>query len=199
MTNRDSDALFLPASPPQHAAPVGFLRPRGSPGVSGWFGRVTRLALRLLITTVAWGTGLGLVVGSILLVAAVTAPRHSPRLSAVQRDNQNGLGRLMPHTAVSSPGEHSPGSLSRGVADSTSYRVVAAYSGHGDRTTKRFKVTAKLPWQLRWTYRCTPKAEAGQFTLLRGDIAAGGETLRSTTEEYGARGHGSLWFGPTGH
>jgi hypothetical protein len=85
------------------------------------------------------------------------------------------------------------------VADSRSYRVVAAFSGDGNRTTKHFTVKAKLPWQVRWTYSCAARADAGHFMLLRADMAANQSTLSTSVDEYAARGHGSAWLKPAGH
>ncbi len=192
MTYRDSDSLCLPARPPQHAAPVSLLRrrPAGQLGVFGRLRRLTRQALQLFITVVAWATGLGLVIGSIVLVATVTAPRQSTTLgarnsdSAIQRKLQSGGQQTGPV---------------RGH-----YQVVATFSGSGDQTTRHFTVKASQRWQVQWTYRCPAEADAGptdtEFTLLRADMAAADEaTVSTAADEFAASGRGSVWLGPGTH
>jgi hypothetical protein len=189
MRYRDSDALFLPARVPEHAAPVRFLRRRRSPrqpGVAHRIHRLTRQVLRFCVTAIAWATGLGLVIGSIVLIATVTAPRHAaPSVSALRPGAQNSARQLTPHVAVS---------------PAPDYRVVAAFSGHGDRTTGYFSVKARLQWQLRWTYRrCAPQTDEAQFTLLRADMGPGQPTISTTTEDFTRSGRGSAWLRATGH
>ena len=192
MRYRDSDALFLPARPPEHAAPVSFLRRRRSPrepGVYGRFRRLTRQVLQLFITTVAWATGLGLVIGSIVLVATAVAPRHAvPPLSAVQRGNKDSLHQQAPSAGVSK----APGS-------SHGYRVLAKFSGQGNLTTRHFSVRGNLRWQLQWAYRCAPQADAKHFMLLRANIGDAQPTIRRTTENFAASGRGSAWLSADGH
>jgi hypothetical protein len=149
--------------------------------MAGRIRRVTRQVLQFFITALAWATGLGLVIGSIVLIATATAPEHAvPPNSGLGRGDQNSLPQLAPHTPVD-------------------YRVLAAFSGHGDRKTREFSVKASLQWQLRWTYRCAPKADAAQFTLLRADLGPGQPTIRRTTEDFARRGRGSEWLRATGH
>jgi hypothetical protein len=189
MTYRDSDALFLPARPPQHAAPVSFLRRRGSPGQLGVFGRLRRLTrqvLQLFITFVAWAAGLGLVIGSIVLVATVTAPTQPPP-SLKMLPAGSSLHRVQYGTRPPS------GAASKGPR----YQLLAAFSGHGNRRTAHFNVKAKLQWQLRWTYTCARQADAGQFKVLRADWAAGHSTRSTGVEEHAASGHGFAWFKPS--
>jgi len=183
MRYRDSDELCLPARAPEHAAPVRFLRRRRSPGrprVAVRVRRVTREALRFFITAIAWAAGLGLVIGSIVLIATVTAPDRAVPASGLGRGDQNSLRQEAPRAPVD-------------------YRVLAAFSGHGDRKTKEFSVKASLQWQVRWTYRCAPKADAAKFTLLRADMGPGHPTIRRTTEDFARRGRGSAWLRATGH
>ncbi|HUC23842.1 MAG TPA: hypothetical protein VMA73_14125 [Streptosporangiaceae bacterium] len=190
MTYRDSDEQCLPARPPQHAAPVSFLRRRGSPGqpgLGGWLGRLTRRGLRLLITFVAWTAGLGLVIGSIVLIATVADPQQAaPPL------------KLSPQAVGSSLRPARFGATSRSGTAAERYQVLATFSGHGDRRTAHFNVKAKLRWQLRWTYRCSPQADAAQFVLLRADLGSDQQTI-TTTEDFGASGHGLVWLGPSSH
>ena len=189
MNYRDSDALCLPARPPQHAAPVSFLRQRRSPAQPGFYGRLsqlTRQVLHLFITILAWATGLGLVIGSIVLIATVAAPRQTASpLKLVPQ----GIGSSLPG-AQSGETAH-PGTAARG------YQVLATFSGHGNRTTAHFKVRAKLPWELRWTYNCTQRAHAKRFKVLRADMAAGRATRSTGIEEFATSGHGTAWFKPT--
>jgi hypothetical protein len=177
MTYRDSDALFLPARAPQHAVPLGFPIRRRFAGLRSVFRRLRRLVrqvLQLVITAMAWAAGIGLVTGSIVLVATATAPRQ---LSA--RADGNALPHLTPHMA-GSPG----------------YHVLAQFSGHGNRTTGQFSVRAKRRWQLQWSYSCSPKAGAAQFELLA-NLAAD-RALSPSIEEYAASGHGTVTLHATG-
>jgi hypothetical protein len=190
MTYRDSDALCLPARPPQHAAPVSFLRRRGSarqPGLFGLLGRLTRRVLRLFITFVAWTAGLGLVIGSIVLIATVAGPKQAgpPPKTAPQ-----GVGSSL------RPAQY--GATPQSGTAARHYQVLAAFSGHGNRRTKHFDVKAKLRWQLRWTYRCGRQAEAAQFVLLRADMGPGQQAI-TTTEDFAASGHGLVWLKPSSH
>jgi hypothetical protein len=178
MRYRDPDELCLPARAPEHAAPVRILRRRRSPGrprVAGRIRRATRQVLRFFIMTIAWAAGLGLVIGSIVLIATATAPEH-----AVGHGAQNSLPQQTPHTG-------------------TAYRTLVVFSGHGDGRTKKFTVRARLQWQLRWTYRCAAQADAAQFTLLRADLGPGHPTIRRTTEDFARSGRGSAWLTATGH
>jgi len=182
MRYRDSDELCLPARAPEHAAPVRFLRRRrspGRPGVAGRIRRVARQALHFFITAIAWATGLGLVIGSIVLIATATAPEHAVPPASPSGRAQNSLPRLTPSKPVD--------------------RVLVAFSGHGDRKTRKFSVKASLLWQLRWTYRCAAKADAAKFTLLRAYLGPGHPTIRRTTEDFARRGRGSAWLHATGH
>ena len=188
MTYRDSDALFLPARRPQHAAPVSLLRRRGSPEQPGASGRLTRQVLKLFMMFVAWATGLGLVISSIVLVATVTAPTHgTPTLKVSPQDAGSRLHQVQ-YGARSSSGaavRHRP------------YQVLAAFSGHGNQKTARFNVKARQAWQLRWTYRCPARDDDGQFTL---QTDTGPEQATITTAGgFAASGHGLVWLTPTTH
>jgi hypothetical protein len=188
MRYRDSDALFLPARMPEHAAPVRFLRRRRSPrkpGVASRIHRLTRQVLRFFVTALAWATGIGLVIGSIVLIATATAPRYAvPPVSALRPGEQNFVPQLVPHVSIST---------------APSYRVLDAFSGDGNRTTRYFSVRARRRWQLRWAYRCAPQADEAQFTLLKADMGPGQPTISTTTEDFTRSGRGSAWLRATGH
>jgi hypothetical protein len=142
---------------------------------------VTRQVLRFFVTTVAWATGLGLVIGSIVLIATATAPEHAaPPATGLGRGDQNSLPQMTPRTPVD-------------------YKVLAVFSGHGDGRTAKFRVKARRQWQLRWTYRCAPQADGAQFTLLRADLGPGQPTFRRTTEDFARSGRGSEWLRAAGH
>lgn len=204
MTYRDSDALCSPAHVPGHAAPVRFFRKPGTYRAPTRLRRLTRLVLQTFIITLACSTGLGLVVGSVVLVATATAPGHAvPSLSAAPPAGTTGQD-TMPYSAVLNQGAPEPSSLSAHGYPATSatpsaYRVLAVFSGHGTQTTPHFDVGASTAWQLRWAYQCAPEAEAGHFMLLRADMAADRATFSTSIEEYAASGHGSAWLKPTGH
>jgi hypothetical protein len=196
MTYRDSDALCLPARPPQHAAPVSFLRRRGSPrqlGESGWLRRLTRQVLQLFLTFVAWATGLGLVIGSIVLVATVTAPTGAGPLKAVSR------GDTSLQRTVQNPVQYPAGANSGAAARHPGNQVLAAFSGHGNRTTRQFIVRGRQPWQLRWTYRCGQHVRGGRFILQLANMAAGQATIRTSVDMNATSGHGSASLKASGH
>jgi hypothetical protein len=189
MTNRDSDALCLPARPPQHAAPVSFRRRRGLPGRPGVFGRLRRLTcqvLQLFITFVAWAAGLSLVIGSVVLVVTVTEPRQAAPAIKVSRQDD-------PLRQVQDGERPTSGDAAR----SPYHQVLVAFSGHGSRTTARFNVKTRLRWQLQWTYHCGAGADGGHFKLLRADLGPGQEPV-TTTDEFATSGHGLVWLTPTG-
>jgi hypothetical protein len=196
MTYRDSDALCLPARPPQHAAPVSLLGRRSADhsGVFGRLRRLTRLALQLLVTVVAWATGLGLVIGSIVLVATVTGPGRSSSLNA--RQDANSAAQRPANGAQVTPGSGS------GTSGHHGYRMLAQFSGRGNRTTGHFTLKASERWQLRWTYRCATRAgqaDSEEFMLLRANMAAGESTVTTAADEFAASGHGSVWLTPSNH
>jgi hypothetical protein len=201
MTYRDSDALCLPARPPQHAAPVSLLRrrPAGQLGAFGRLRRLTRQAVRLVVTIIAWAAGLGLVIGSIVMVATVTGPRQADQSLGARQDSDSALQRKLQGANVPAPiGPHS------GTTSHRSYKVLANFSGSGNQTTRHFTVKARQRWQLRWAYRCAAQDDAGpanaEFKLLRADVAAAGEaTLLTATDVFAASGHGSAWFTPGSH
>ncbi len=139
--------------------------------------RLTRQVLRLFVTAIAWAAGLGLVTGSIVLVATATAPRPA------QGTNGDSLPRMTPHMAVSN------------TANSSGYRVLAHFSGHGNRTTRHFSVAARR-LQLQWSYSCSPKAGIAQFELLA-NLAAD-RALSPSIDNYGASGHGTVTLQATG-
>jgi len=190
MNYRDSDASCLPPRPPQHAAPVSFLRRRRSPrrpGLVGRLGRLTRHLVQLFVTVVAWATGLGLVIGSIVLIATVAAP-----------DQAGPPVKLVPQGTGSSllPAHYGATPESGAAAARSSYRTLATFSGRGDRRTGHFHVKARLRWQLRWSYRCSEQADAGHFLLLRANVGPGEQAV-ATTEDFAASGHGLVWLRPT--
>ncbi len=202
MRYRDSDALCLPPPTPQHAAPFG-LRSRRRPASEGGarrpIRRLTRQLLQLIITAVAWAVGLGIVVGAIVLVVMTTAPGHTILQRGPTRHDPVSP-RQAPYSAALGPGREAATARSGGRAGAgpSGYRVLAVFSGRGDRTTGHFRVMARRAWQLQWTYRCPGTAGAAQFTLLRADMAAANRaTLSTSIEEYAASGHGSARLTPT--
>ena len=204
MTNRDSDELCLPMGAPlrtpQHAAPLRFRSRVGSAGQvrsPGRARRLTRQIRRLLITTFAWATGLGLVAGAITIFAIATDPAH------LEQGGESSLRQSMPYSAPSggdagAGASHSGRTHSGVAAGSRGYRLLATFSGRGGRTTKHFNVRARHTWQLRWAYRCAPQAGAGQFTLLRADVAADQPTFTTSIDETAASGHGTALLTATG-
>ena len=143
MTYRDSDASFLPARPPQHAAPISFLKRRGSgqPHSPGRLRRLTRRARQLLIMTLAWATGLGLVAGAITVAVMATGPTHAaPTQGAAPHYAEGTLQRPLPYAAASRAAarrtsSHSTRTQSGSKGGPSGHRPSAAFSGHAGRTT----------------------------------------------------------------
>ena len=200
MTYRDSDALFLPARAPQHAAPLGLPIRRSFaalPRLFSWLRRLARQVLQLFITTLAWAAGLALVIGSIVLVAAATGPRHTP-LSARHAADSSPRHSLSFYDQKSRASQ-SVRTNSGGAGWADLNRVLVTFSGNGNRTTRHFKVTAHHAWQLQWAYRCSSQAGAAQFELLQADIGPGRATVSPTTEDFAASGRGSALLKATSH
>jgi hypothetical protein len=205
MRYRDSDAPCLAPPAPQHAAPFGFRsrrRPAAKGGVASPIRRLTRQLLQLIIMALAWAAGLGIVVGSIVLVVMTTAPGHTmPQRGLARQDPAS--QHPAPYSAALGPGRQaatarSAGRAGIGTAGRSVDQVLAVFSGRGDRTTGHFQVRARQAWQLQWTYHCPGTVGAAQFTLLKADMAAANRaTLSTSIEEYAASGHGLARLAPT--
>lgn len=170
MTHPPLDAWRLPSRLPQHAAPVGF----ASPGR-----RRAHQALRLFVAAGTWAAGLCLVIGSVVLVATAAGPEHDAGLRATSQRTSVTAGRSDPPIAMP-------------------YRQVALFTGRGGRITRRFWVTARVPWHLQWSYSC-PRGRNGQLVVEDTSGASTGTTgLGASISDSGAAGHGTTRFDPSG-
>jgi hypothetical protein len=92
------------------------------------------------------------------------------------------------------PGHPNPG---RRKARRPAVRQLAAFSGHGDMTTRTFRIAAGASWQVRWSYGCGSAIRAGLFVVedagrraVGASITESGEAGRGITSlRPGARGH----------
>jgi hypothetical protein len=158
MTNRDSDTSCLPPRAPQHAAPLGFHSRPSSGGQVLSPGRLRRLSRRvhkLLITTLAWGTGLGLVVGAIMLVAMATDLSHAAPTQGAPQFAGAGMLHGLPYAAAArGASSHSTRDQSNGKAGPSGHQLPVAGFGHARLTTPH------VHGQPRWRGRCgRPAAE----------------------------------------
>jgi hypothetical protein len=149
MTNRDSDALCLPVRPPQHAAPISFLGRSGSPRqphLPGRLRRLSRQVRQLLIMTLAWATGLGILVGAVTLVAMATGSSHAARTQGAAPHYAEGtLQHPLPYAVASSAAarrtsSHSTRTQSDGKGGSSGHRLPAASAGHARTATRHLHV-----------------------------------------------------------
>lgn len=174
----DPGAWRLQSRDPRHAASLALPSP---------LRRHAHQALRLFVTAGIWAAGLCLVIGSIMFVATIAAPDHAEDLSAVTHSGpaQANAVRLPGHAGLSAAGPARTGFLTPEIAQ---------FSGHGDRFTPRFWVSAGVPWKLLWAYRCATGPH-GQFIVAD---AGGATALGASISESGTAGHGITRFGPDG-
>jgi hypothetical protein len=172
MTHRDSDQWRLPPRAPQHAVPVEFSRPlRGH----------AHRALRLFVIAGTWAAGLCLVIGSIVLVTAATGhSRGQPALAmAGQTSLATGNASRLAVAGLANRPEHG------------GFDVIARFSGHGDETTRQFRIRPHLRWELRWTYSCPAGMAAGQLIV---EDAGSTETNGASIDQTGISGAGATWL-----
>jgi hypothetical protein len=185
-TYHDSDGWPRPLRAPQHAAaPFGPSAP-------------TRLqaqrALRLFATAGLWAAGLCLVIGAIVLVVAQARPDRLAPLSATRPNRIGRIGANAASPVAGRPGRTNP---VRGKAHPPAVRQLAAFSGHGDKTTRTFRTAASTSWQVRWSYTCGSAVRAGLFVVED----AGRRAVGASITESGEAGHGitSLLAGIRAH
>jgi len=180
-TYHDSDGWPRPQRAPQHAAaPFG----RSSP---------TRLkaqrALRLFATAGLWAAGLCLVIGAIVLVVAQAKPgRLTP--ASVQTSMRAGRVQLPSARPVASRSTRT----ARRARGAPRPRQLAAFSGHGDKTTGSFRTAAGSGWQIQWAYACTAAVRAGLFVVEDARTGAAGASITQS----GVAGHGATSLRPAG-
>jgi hypothetical protein len=168
MTYHDSGGWRLSRRAPQHAAALRLASPLRS--------HVQR-ALRLFVTAGMWAAGLCLVIGLIVLVATAAAPGSGQSTLAAARQAP-AVGRADTLTAR-------PASTGHVTAE----RVLGAFSGRGNVTTRQFSVKPHKRWELRWSYLCP--AQAGQLIVEDADgSSAGGASI----DQSGISGTGATWL-----
>jgi hypothetical protein len=180
-TYHDSDGWPRPLRAPQHAAaPFGPSAP-------------TRLqaqrALRLFATAGLWAAGLCLVIGAIVLVVAQARPDRLAPLSATTPSRISSIEANAASPVAGLPGRTNP---VRRTAHRPAVRQLAAFSGHGDKTTRTFRIAAGTSWQIRWSYACGSAVQAGLFVAED----AGRRAVGASITESGEAGHGSTSLRP---
>jgi hypothetical protein len=162
----DPDGWPRPLRAPQHAAaPLA---------LSVHTRQQAHRALRLFVAGGTWAAGLCLVIGVIVLVVSTASP-----------------SRLDPTAATSS----ARGKTVRGDGPAArSLRVIGAFAGYGDRSTRSFRIDDTRPWLLRWSYTCPARLHAG---LLVVEVANPG-AVGATVSRSGAGGGGVTSINPDG-
>jgi hypothetical protein len=133
-------------------------------------GHNTRRALRLFATAGIWVAGLCLVVASTALVAAASAPHVASTTGDATRVRTAQTGRA-PH------------------------QQLASFHGHGNATTRSFRIAPYGPWELRWSYSC---AAGGEFVVETSSATASGAGGDPSVDEAGVSGSGDTWLDPDG-
>jgi hypothetical protein len=165
-TYHDADGWPRPLRAPQHAAaPFGPSSPARLQA---------QRALRLFATAGVWAAGLCLVIGAIVLVVTQTRP---DRLAPLSATTPSQVGSV----ATNRAGHPAAGKPHRPVA-----HQLAAFSGHGDKTTRTFRTAASVSWQIRWSYTCAAAVRAGLFVVED----AGRRAVGASITESGQAGHG---------
>ncbi|HXW45632.1 MAG TPA: hypothetical protein VEL03_12645 [Streptosporangiaceae bacterium] len=182
----------MPQHGPQHAA-TPFARSKD-------FRLKAHLALRLLATAGMWAAGLCLVIGSIVLIASAASPgRISPVTiaSAAQhlaRHTSAGArirnGRTTGKVGRSGPQELRPPAHASQMTAAA--KLIAVFSGHGDRTTSTFGIEAGAGWLIQWAYNCPASAAVGLLVVDAGAPTAVGTDISQS----GPQGRGDTWLAP---
>ena len=192
MSYRDSEAWREPSRAPQHASQSGY----SGPVLFRWLGvprpvsRQAHQALKLLVTAGIWAAGLCLVIGSIALVVSSAGAGHAGASRIADAADHDDSDRPVPSGAASPYPDRD--------RESPSYRVVAAFSGRGNATTRLFSVPAGSRWEVRWAYTCLAGPLSGQFIVADEGAAHGRPALGPSISQSGASGHGTAWLSPRG-
>jgi hypothetical protein len=180
-TYHDFDGWPRPQRAPQHAAaPFG---PSSAARLKA------QRALRLFATAGLWAAGLCLVIGAIVLVVAQAKPgrltpasvRTSMRAGRLQLPSARPVASRSARTARRTRGAPRP-------------RQLAAFSGHGDKTTGSFRTAAGAGWQIQWSYACARAVRAGLFVVEDARTGAAGASITQS----GVAGHGATSLRPAG-
>jgi hypothetical protein len=161
----DSEGWPRPLRAPRHAA-APFAR-------SEHARQQAHRALRLFVTAGICAAGLCLVVGAIVLVVSAASGSRANPLAAT-----------------------SAASLKAGSAGppAARTRMVAAFAGYGDRTSRAFRLDKTAAWQLHWSYTCPARLRAGLLVVA----VAGARAVGATIRQSGPGGHGATSIGPDG-
>jgi hypothetical protein len=183
-TYHDFDGWPRPLRAPQHAAA------RFGSASPVWLR--AHLVLRLFGTAGLWAAGLCLVIGSIVLVVSQARPG---KLAPVSVTTTTGAGPgkqaaagAHPRRTVTTPARPAP--ATRHMPAGTE-RVLAAFAGHGDKTTAAFRTAAAGSWQIRWSYACAAAMRAGLFVVED----AGPGAIGASITQSGVAGHGTTSLG----
>jgi hypothetical protein len=205
MTSHDPDG-WRP-HPPQHAVSSSWIAPAS---------RHAHRALRLFVTAGTWGAGICLLIGLMVFLATVIGPRHGADLPVSDRHTASPPSPQA--VSRTSPGERRPAKaaipapqptavrheLGKAAAEQPAppprhpaYRLLAAFAGSGNVTTRPFGITAGRSWQLRWSYACPADRAGGSFSLrdatksLLGRLLGPDSLLGPDVVHTGPAGHGA--------
>jgi hypothetical protein len=160
----DSEGWPRPLRAPRHAA-APFT-------VSAHARQQMHRALRLFVMAGLCAAGLCLVIGAIVLVVSAAAGGQAQPLAATSATGlKAGAGPAAAHT-----------------------RLVAAFAGYGDRTSRSFRLDKNAAWQLQWSYTCPVRLRAGLLVVE----VAGARAIGATISQSGAGGHGAQSISPDG-
>jgi hypothetical protein len=145
----DSEGWPRPLRAPQHAAAPFTLSAHAR---QQW-----RRALRLFVAAGTCAAGLCLVIGAIVLVISAVGPSKAAPVAATSAAGAR--------AAKAGPPAHRPD------------RVIAAFAGYGDRTSRSFRVDKAAAWQIQWSYRCPANRHAGLLVVGVADPGAAGAAI----------------------
>jgi hypothetical protein len=68
--------------------------------------------------------------------------------------------------------------------------ALAAFTGYGDETTRKFRINQAARWQIQWAYTCPPSMRSG--LLVVEDAAP--NAVGASISEAGTAGRGATWL-----
>ncbi len=180
MTHQSTGRRRWPQSRPRHASASRLPAPFRPPA---------RATVRLLAAAGSILAGLCVVIGSVALVADVTALPSATHISAAD-GQQPAVAYLAPGGALAS---RRPCCAIRSVTAGP--RVLARFTGQGRKRTTQFTIAGT--WMLEWSFSCPARRQPGRFIVreaggsARGGSARGGSARGGTAvDQTGLRGHG---------
>jgi len=185
----DAGEWRRPARPPRHAAPPFWSTQR--------YRLDAHRALRLFVAAGTSAAGLCLVTGSIALAVSAAEPSQAGHLTTASatRPDDASHRQPIPLGGAASDSRGRSWAPSGQPAPSTSAadtpgRLIAAFAGRGDITTRQFWVNDAAGWQIQWAYSCPANVPVG---LLVVEDAEPGSVSTSITQS-GSAGRGDTWL-----